>query len=79
MKEAQAVDAGLKPDAARSTRALADYITLAKPRLNVLVVASSAAGYYLGARTGVAASEMGAAVVGTTLVAAGAAALNQLF
>ena len=30
------------------SNAFADYIALTKPRLNFLVVASSAAGYYLG-------------------------------
>jgi heme o synthase len=58
---------------------VSDYIALTKPRLNFLVVASSAAGYYLGASGRPDPVEMGAAVAGTTLVAAGAAALNQLF
>ena len=34
---------------ADSWRTLSDYVALTKPRLNVLVVATSAAGYYLGA------------------------------
>jgi protoheme IX farnesyltransferase len=59
------------------TRALADYVALTKPRLNVLVVASSAAGYYLGAPALLDVAAMAQAVGGTALVAAGAAALNQ--
>jgi protoheme IX farnesyltransferase len=64
---------------ARGARGLADYVALAKPRLNVLVVASSAAGYYVGLAGPVEPTGMAAAVLGITLVAAGAAALNQLF
>ena len=41
-------DAAARRRAARR-RALADYVALTKPRLNFLVVATSAAGYYLGA------------------------------
>jgi protoheme IX farnesyltransferase len=57
----------------------ADYIALTKPRLNVLVVATSAAGFYLGAGAPVHLRALIATVVGTTLVAGGAAALNQLY
>jgi protoheme IX farnesyltransferase len=62
----------------RSSNALADYVSLAKPRLNVLVVATSAAGYYLGAPDGPALGPMAATLAGTALVAGGAAALNQV-
>jgi len=62
----------------RVTRALADYVALTKPRLNGLVVASSAAGYYLGAPGGLDPSSMVEAVLGTALVAGGAAVLNQV-
>ncbi|HYM21849.1 MAG TPA: heme o synthase [Vicinamibacterales bacterium] len=58
--------------------ALADYVELMKPRLNVLVVASSAAGYYMGLNGATDVGAMAAAVAGTALVAAGAAALNQV-
>jgi protoheme IX farnesyltransferase len=57
--------------------AFADYVSLTKPRLNLLVVATSAAGYYLGA-SGPVGPAMLWAVAGTGLVAAGAAALNQV-
>jgi len=58
---------------------LADYIALTKPRLNVLVVATSTAGFYLGAVAPISPLTLIATVVGTTLVAGGAAALNQLY
>ena len=57
---------------------LADYVALTKPRLNGLVVASSAAGYYLGGAASPDFVALTQAVVGTALVAGGAAALNQV-
>src|SRR5580765_6953240 len=60
-------------------RTVTDYVALTKPRLNVLVVATSAAGYYLGATGPLNLSVMAAAVAGTAFVAGGAAALNQLY
>jgi protoheme IX farnesyltransferase len=57
---------------------VADYVALAKPRLNFLVVASSAAGYYLGRSGAPDPLAMTLAVAGTALVAGGAAALNQV-
>ena len=63
---------------AHADSVLADYIALTKPRLNVLVVATSAAGYYLGANGPLVLLPMAAAVIGTTFVAGGAAALNQV-
>ena len=55
-----------------------DYVALAKPRLNLLVVASAVAGYAMarGDTTNVAA--LVAVVVGTGLIAGGASAFNQL-
>ena len=64
--------------AERSPSALADYLALTKPRLNFLVVATSAAGYYLGAAGTPALLPMAHAVAGTALVAGGAAVLNQV-
>lgn len=83
MKDAPATtptDVGV-PDlvAHRSSSLFADYLELTKPRLNFLVVATSAAGYYLGAIGGIDVSLMVQAVAGTALVAGGAAALNQLY
>ena len=65
--------------AQRRRRRLADYLALTKPRLNFLVVASSAAGYYLGVAGALDPSNMAVAVLGTALVAGGAAALNQVY
>ena len=61
-----------------STRA-ADYLALTKPRLNGLVVATSAAGYYLGVQGSTDLLAMASAVAGTALVAGGAAVLNQVY
>ena len=63
----------------RANGTLADYVALTKPRLNFLVVATSAAGYYLGAPAAPDAASMTFAVAGTALVAGGAAALNQVY
>jgi protoheme IX farnesyltransferase len=63
----------------RRTARLADYLALTKPRLNFLVVATSAAGYYLGATTPLEWWRMLQAVGGTALVAGGAAVLNQVY
>jgi protoheme IX farnesyltransferase len=65
--------------AARSRNGFVDYVNLTKPRLNMLVVASSAAGYDLGVRGAVDPWSMAAAVIGTALVAGGAAVLNQVY
>jgi protoheme IX farnesyltransferase len=65
--------------ARRSSGAFGDYVALTKPRLNCLVVATSAAGYYLGASGPIDATAMTQAVGGTALVAGGAAVLNQLY
>jgi protoheme IX farnesyltransferase len=76
VKNASAVSTGVVT--ARSSNTLADYIALTKPRLNFLVVASSAAGYFLGATRTLDPWRMAAAVGGTALVAGGAAVLNQV-
>ena len=75
MKDVPAVAASLA--VARTTR-VADYVELAKLRLNALVVATSAAGYYLGATGAIDWWHMLIAVGGTAAVAAGAAILNQV-
>jgi protoheme IX farnesyltransferase len=53
------------------------FLQLAKPRLNLLVVLTTLGGYYMGARAGMPWRQMVFALLGTALVAAGAAALNQ--
>jgi protoheme IX farnesyltransferase len=65
--------------AARARTSIADYVALTKPRLNFLVVATSAAGYYLGAPSAPNLLQMTFAVAGTALVAGGAAVLNQVY
>ena len=52
---------------------------MTKPRLNLLVVATSAAGYYLGGPPSTDLALMAQAVAGTALVAGGAAVLNQVY
>src|SRR5919108_6358387 len=56
----------------------ADFVMLAKPRLNALVVATTVGGYYMGAGPDASLALLVNAVVGTALVAGGASALNQL-
>lgn len=66
--------------AARKTKTRAsDFVMLAKPRLNALVVATTLGGYYMGAGRGGSLALLLNTVVGTALVAGGAAAFNQLF
>jgi protoheme IX farnesyltransferase len=76
------VSATASADVAAGDRApavWADFVQLTKPRLNLLVVMTTAAGYYLGRSAGAPAAEFVHTLVGTTLVAAGASALNQLW
>jgi len=62
--------------AARSRAA--DFFALTKPRLNFLVVITAGVGYYLGARD-LSVLKLVEAIVGTALVAGGAAGLNQVY
>ncbi|MCA1651353.1 MAG: heme o synthase, partial [Acidobacteria bacterium] len=55
----------------------ADFIALAKPRLNLLVVASTLAGYAMG-RGDLSVVPLLCTVAGTGLVAGGASAFNQI-
>ena len=79
MKDVPANAATLSVPEARRASGVADYLALTKPRLNFLVVATSAAGYYLGGTGSADLVSMAEAVAGTALVASGAAALNQLY
>ena len=63
---------------ARSNRAL-DFLALTKPRLNLLVLVTTLAGLYLASPAGVALALAFHTLVGTALVAGGAAALNQVW
>jgi protoheme IX farnesyltransferase len=78
MKDAPLTATALPVREARASAAAA-YLELTKPRLNFLVVATSAAGYYLGSTGAIDIVSMAEAVAGTALVAGGAAALNQLY
>jgi protoheme IX farnesyltransferase len=62
----------------RSSQVIADYLALTKPRLNSLVVVTSAGGYYLGVSRPTF-LPMVAVAMGTALVAGGAAVLNQVY
>ena len=66
-------------DVARSAYRPANYVTLAKPRLNLLVLLTTAAGLYLASPGGVALPVLVHTLLGTALVAGGAAALNQVW
>ncbi len=54
-----------------------DYLELTKPRIAVLVLATVVAGFLLASRQGVDGWHLLHAVIGTSLVAGGASALNQ--
>lgn len=56
-----------------------DYVSLAKPRLNLLVLVTTLAGLYLASPDGVPGWILIHTLVGTALVAGGAAALNQVW
>lgn len=78
VKHARADVAHALADTHRSST-FSDYLSLTKPRLNFLVVLTSAAGYYLGAVGGPDLVQMAQAVLGTALVAGGSAVLNQVY
>ena len=63
---------------ARSHRAR-DFLALTKPRLNLLVLVTTLAGLFLGSPASVALALVFHTLVGTALVAGGAAALNQVW
>jgi heme o synthase len=56
-----------------------DFLTLTKPRLNLLVLITALGGMYLAAPEGVASLTLLHALIGTALVAGGASALNQVW
>lgn len=77
-----AVVTGIQPGAAENVRIShrpVDFLTLTKPRLNLLVLITTVAGLYLAAPAGVPLAIVLHTIVGTTLVAGGAAALNQVW
>ena len=71
----------MKSDAAAmpaTSNRVADFVALTKPRLNSLVVATAGVGYYLGAGAGLDLAVLLHVLVGSALVAGGAAAFNQV-
>jgi protoheme IX farnesyltransferase len=74
-----ATGAAAVPAAERTPSAVADYVTLTKPRLNMLVVMTTMVAYYVGRRAGAPLAELLHTAIGTTLVAAGASAINQVW
>jgi protoheme IX farnesyltransferase len=62
----------------RQASRVADFVALTKPRLNLLVVVTALAGAYLAAPDGVPLPLLLNTLVGTALIAGGAAALNQV-
>jgi protoheme IX farnesyltransferase len=72
----------MKSDALALTAArsrTSDFVALAKPRLNLLVVASALAGYVMAGGDLSNAVAVVCTVIGTALVAGGASAFNQVF
>jgi protoheme IX farnesyltransferase len=69
-------EAAVHPAAAQR---VADFITLTKPRLNLLVLVTTLAGLYLASPAGVEPTLLANTLIGTALVAGGAAALNQVW
>jgi heme o synthase len=57
---------------------MGDFVALAKPRLNLLVVVSAAAGYVMAGGSAQDIIRLTCMVVGTALVAGGASAFNQI-
>jgi protoheme IX farnesyltransferase len=61
----------------RFTSKLQDYYALTKPEVNLLILMTTSAGYYLASRGHFRASGLANTLVGTVLVASGTATLNQ--
>ncbi len=78
MKTVEAAIPGAHAPAGATSRAM-DFFALTKPRLNLLVLATTLGGIYLAAPEGVPASLLFNTIIGTALVAGGAAALNQVW
>jgi protoheme IX farnesyltransferase len=57
---------------------LRDYYTLTKPEVNLLILMTTSAGFYLGCNGPLRVGKLFSTLVGTLLVASGTATLNQL-
>lgn len=67
-----------RPDSmARLRSKISDYYTLTKPEVNLLILMTTSAGYYLGGRGGFHIVGLLSTLLGTLLVASGTATLNQ--
>jgi protoheme IX farnesyltransferase len=62
---------------ARLPSKLRDYYTLTKPEVNLLILMTTSAGYYLGSQGPLRVGRLLLTLVGTLLVASGTATLNQ--
>ena len=72
----------MKTDAlsmAGSRGRFADYVELSKPRLNLLVILTAAAGFYLAVGRDIHWIAFWNTVLGTAMVAGGASAMNQIY
>jgi heme o synthase len=63
----------------RSGQRLVDFVSLTKPRLNLLVLITTLGGLYLASPEGIPVGILVHTLVGTAFVAGGAAALNQVW
>ncbi|MCA1658454.1 MAG: UbiA family prenyltransferase, partial [Verrucomicrobiaceae bacterium] len=77
MKSAALAEIHLATVVGSRRRIVADFAELVKARLTLLVLLTTAVGYYLAATGPINAAGLFHAVFGTALAAAGAAALNQ--
>ena len=65
------------PASTSSWSRTADFLELTKPRITVLVVATTLVGFYVGSRAAISLLLLCHTLLGTALVASGASALNQ--
>ena len=63
----------------KSGQRLLDFVSLTKPRLNLLVLLTTLGGLYIASPAGVPTALLLHTMIGTALVAGGAAALNQVW
>lgn len=77
--QSQLESLGVPLDKSQPRARAADFITLTKPRLNVLVIMTTVVAYYLGADADSSVAALLHTIGGTSLVAGGASALNQVW
>ena len=70
---------GIHPLDGTPSPSMKDYIALTKPRVTWLILATTAVGYYFGARNGWNFWTLFHTMLGTCLIASGTAALNQWY